>query len=108
MRSSRIRPQRRTRRFEGTSKTIQDKTRRFGERLSRIENGEMPDERYNKKYYLFMRIDNNLRKFVREPFFETIDTIEENKVLAKAVKKYHFANCAELTRLSLNPIHCTN
>ena len=82
------------------SKTIQDKTRRFGEKLSRIENGEMPDERYNKKYYLFMRIDNNLRKFVREPFFETIDTIEENKVLTKAVKKYHFANCAELTRLA--------
>ena len=82
------------------TKTIQDKARRFGERPPQIENGDLPDSRYNKLYYLFMRTDEKLRKFVREPFLETVGTVAENKVLTETVKKHHFANCAELTRLA--------
>ena len=82
------------------TRTILDKARRFGERPPKIENGDRPDDRYNKMYYLFMRTDNSLRKLVREPFLETVGTVSEHKVLTEAVKKHHFANCAELTRLA--------
>ena len=51
-------------------------------------------------YHLFIRTDNNLQEFVREPYFRARGVVEENKVLAKAIKKHHYANCAELTKLA--------
>ena len=82
------------------SRTILDKERRFGKKTPEIENGNRPDDRYNKMYHLFIRTDNNLQEFVREPYFRARGVVEENKVLAKAIKKHHYANCAELTKLA--------
>ena len=82
------------------TRTILDKAKRFGEKAPQIENGNQPDDRYNKMYHLFIRTDNKLQELVREPFFRARGVVEENKVLANAIKKHHHANCAELTRLA--------
>ena len=46
------------------TRTILDKAKRFGEKAPQIENGNQPDDRYNKMYHLFIRTDNKLQELV--------------------------------------------
>lgn len=56
---------------------------------------------FNKDFYhVFKRVHDKILKLVRNPIECISDNIEEFSMLSKNVKKYHVANCAELTRIT--------
>lgn len=57
---------------------------------------------FNKNFYpAFKRIHNKITEFVRKPIEQITDNTKEFSILRENVKKYHVANCGELTRLTM-------
>ena len=51
-------------------------------------------------YDLFLRTDIRISDLIRNPFHNAKGITKAYKLLTKLVKRYHCANCAELTRLA--------